>query len=83
MKKILIMAILALMSCEAPCDHNCIVNKKFPELKRPIIVVAKKISWGGGSVVVRDSVGTVLLMGNLSTIGNLIAESYNVGDTIK
>lgn len=82
MKKI-IFILLILTSCDTPCDHNCQVNKKFPELKRPIVVIGKKVSWAGGSVVVRDSANTILLMGNLSTMGNVIADSYNVGDTIK
>ena len=77
------MLIIAVMlgSC---CDHDCQVSKKFPKLKRPIIVVSKKCSDAFGcSVLVRDKNDSVLYMGNMSAIGNNIGNSYNIGDTLK
>lgn len=77
------MFIIAVMlgSC---CDHNCQVNKKFPKLKRPIIVVSKKCNDSFGcSVLVRDKNDSILFMGNMSALGNSIGSNYNIGDTLK
>lgn len=81
MKSIILFLVVVILI--SGCDHNYRVNEEFPKLKRPIIVIGKKKNDYGYAVIVRDSAGTVLLMGNMSTIGNIIGESYNIGDTIK
>jgi hypothetical protein len=78
-----ILLLLFLVSCNV-CNHQCEVDKVFPTLKQPIIVVAKDCSSSFGcSVIVRDSTGRYITMGNLSGEGRLIGLSYNVGDTLK
>lgn len=66
------------------CDHSCKVEQAYKKLKPPIVLIGKKCSDSFGcSVVVRDSRDTTLLMGNMSSRGNIFGASYNVGDTIK
>jgi len=79
---VLCFVLISFSSCTL-CDHNCQVEKAYPKLIRPIIVIAKDKSWGGYSVIVRDIRDSTLLMGNMSTRGSIIGASYNVGDTIK
>lgn len=83
--KYLLIILMLITSCQSGpfCDHSCQVGKDFPKLKHPIVIIAEEEGSFGSSVIVRDSAGTVLLMGNLSVIGRMIGESYNVGDTIK
>lgn len=84
MKLNTLLFLIVLLMVSGCADHNYHVDKEFPTLKRPIIVVGKKCDdWAGCGVVVRDSEDRTLVMGNMSTIGNMIGEYYNVGDTIK
>jgi hypothetical protein len=64
------------------------VSKQTPEsiftsLKSPVILIAKDKGMVGYSIVVKDSIGTVQSFGDLTTIGNTIGASRNIGDTLK
>ena len=70
-------------ACDVFCDHDCRVDKEFPKLIPPVVLVAKECTWAGCSAMVQDSTGKILHMGNLSTIGRMVGSSYEVGDTIE
>lgn len=81
MKKIFALGIL-MVSCNFPPNFK----GKTWNMKRPIILVAKNCGNYNGSmycsVILRDSVGDMETL-NSDQFANAIANSYNVGDTLK
>lgn len=94
MKKIIILSLLiiimGLLSCnestqlkqEKEVDIVQIAVNKFNSLKPPIILLAKDKTMGCWGVVLIDSTKKIVTIGDLTSLGNRLGASYNVGDTI-
>lgn len=63
------------------CTIQSETDAQMSSLKSPVIVISKSIE--NQNACVKDSLGTVYCFGNGTILGRSLAESRNVGDTIK
>lgn len=75
---LMILALIMMAALLFGCDGRTLNEKRLSELKSPVIIV----STGGGTVIVVDSLGTVMQFPYTHYMGQSLS-SLNRGDTIK
>jgi len=57
--------------------------KEINNLKAPVILIGKSKNLNLYNVLLKDANDSILYIGNMSLVANIIGESYKIGDTIK
>ena len=63
-------------------DYTAKTIELFNSLEAPVVLFAKKETWGMYSISVIDGDGKITAFGNMSTLANQIGDTYERGDTL-